>query len=111
MFSAPTVEYDRDGKPTSFWGLKGAASLNNKSLFLTVVNPSVKDARETEIVFRGATAKSGTATVLTNPDIHAHNTFEQRDVVTPRRASLKVGNPLVFTFPPASVTALQIDLS
>ena len=23
IFSAPTIEYDRDGKPASFWGLKG----------------------------------------------------------------------------------------
>ena len=30
IFSTPTINYDRDGKPASFWGLKGSASLNDK---------------------------------------------------------------------------------
>src|SRR5450432_3391718 len=59
MFSAPTVQYDRDGKPASFWGLKGSASLRDKELTLTVVNPHVSDSREVEILIRGAVPKSG----------------------------------------------------
>ena len=39
IFSAPAVNYDRDGKPASFWGLNGSASLHDKELVLTVVNP------------------------------------------------------------------------
>jgi len=35
IFSAPSVNYDRDGKPASFWGLKGSASLRDKELVLT----------------------------------------------------------------------------
>jgi alpha-N-arabinofuranosidase len=41
IFSAPTIDYDRDGKPASFWGLKGSASVRDKELTLTVVNPHV----------------------------------------------------------------------
>ena len=41
IFSAPAVNYDRDGKPASFWGLNGSASLHDKELVLTVVNPHV----------------------------------------------------------------------
>ena len=77
IISAPNVQYARDGKPTPFWGLQGSASLHGKDLILTVVNPSVSEIRETEITVRGASIKSGTTTVLTNSDLHAHNTFDQ----------------------------------
>ncbi len=42
IFSAPAVNYDRDGKPASFWGLNGSASLHDKELILTVVNPALE---------------------------------------------------------------------
>ncbi|MGA8274042.1 MAG: alpha-L-arabinofuranosidase C-terminal domain-containing protein [Candidatus Sulfotelmatobacter sp.] len=112
IFSAPTIDYDRDGKPASFWGLKGSSSLHDKELILTVVNPHVSDAREAEIVIRGATLKSGSATVLTNADIHAHNTFEQRQVVVPETKPLEIkGATLDYTFPQASVTKLTLTLT
>jgi alpha-L-arabinofuranosidase len=111
IFSSPSVNYDRDGKPSSFWGLKGSASLQDKNLVLTVVNPHVSEARETEIGIRGATIKSGTVTTLTNSDIHAHNTFEQRNVVAPQERDLGSGGRSInFTFPPASVTKLALTL-
>ena len=57
--AAPQVHYDRDGKPATFWGLQGSASLADKKLVLTVVNPHVSEARLTEIAIRGAAAKVG----------------------------------------------------
>jgi alpha-L-arabinofuranosidase len=112
IFSAPTIDYDRDGKPVSFWGLKGSASLRDKDLTLTVVNPHVSQGRETEIGVRGAALKSGSATWLSHSDIHAHNTFDHRDVVTPQTKSLDIkGGKLNYTFPPASVTKLALALS
>jgi alpha-N-arabinofuranosidase len=112
MFSAPTIEYDRDGKPASFWGLKGSASLRDKELTLTVVNPHVSDSREVEILIRGAVPKSGSATVLTNSDIHAHNTFDQRQVVVPQTKPVETtGRMINYIFPPASVTKLALTLS
>jgi alpha-N-arabinofuranosidase len=111
IFSSPSVNYDRDGKPGSFWGLKGSASLQDKNLVLTVVNPHVSEARETELGVRGATIKSGTVTTLTHSDIHAHNTFEQRNVVTPQERDLGAGgHSLNVTFPSASVTKLALML-
>jgi alpha-L-arabinofuranosidase len=111
IFSSPAVNYDRDGKPASFWGLKGSASLQNKQLVLTVVNPHVCETRETELGVRGASIKSGTVTTLTNSDIHAHNTFDQRNVVTPQDKDLGAGGRSVtITFPPASVTKLAVTL-
>lgn len=112
IFSAPTIQYDRDGKPASFWGLKGSASLREKNLTLTVVNPHVSQPSEAEISLRGALLKSGSATTLTNSDIHAHNTFAHRDVVTPQTKGLDIkGRTLTYAFPPASVTKLALTLS
>jgi alpha-L-arabinofuranosidase len=112
IFSAPNVNYDRDGKPATFWGLKGSASLRDKELTLTVVNPHVTEARPAEIVVRGAAPKSGSATVLTNPDIHAHNTFDQKHRVIPETKTVDIkGAILNWMFPPASVTKLALTLS
>jgi alpha-N-arabinofuranosidase len=80
-------------------------------LTLTVVNPHVTDPRETEIVIHGAAAKSGNVTTLTHSDIHAHNTFQQREVVVPQTMALDgAGKVLLRRFPPASVTSIQIHL-
>jgi alpha-N-arabinofuranosidase len=111
IFSSPSVNYDRDGKPASFWGLKGSASLHGKELVLTVVNPHVSEARETEIGIRGGGLKSGFATKLTHSDMHAHNSFAERDVVSPKTSAVDFkGKTLTYTFPPASVTKLALTL-
>ena len=111
IFSSPSVGYDRDGKPASFWGLNGSASLHENELVLTVVNPHVSAAREAKIGIRGASLKSGTATTLANSDIHAHNTFDQREVVSPQSKTLDFQRgDLVYRFAPASVTKLTLSL-
>jgi alpha-N-arabinofuranosidase len=111
VFSAPDVNYDRDGKPASFWGLKGSASLHEKELVLTVVNPHATEARETDIGIPGANVKSGTATTLSHSDIHAHNSFQEREVVKPQTKSLETGGTVRYTFPAASVTKLSLTLA
>jgi alpha-N-arabinofuranosidase len=111
IFSSPSVNYDRDGKPASFWGLKGSASLHDKDLVLTVVNPHVGEARETEIRIRGGSLKSGTATTLTHSDMHAHNSFAERDVISPKTSAVDFkGKTFTYSFPPASVTKLALTL-
>jgi alpha-N-arabinofuranosidase len=111
IFSAPNVDYDRDGKQGSFWGLKGSASLRDRELTITVVNPHVSEPRETQVTVRGAKIKSASATVLSNSDIHAHNTFADRNVIVPQTQSAEVtGEALNFRFPAASVTKLAVQL-
>jgi alpha-N-arabinofuranosidase len=110
-FSAPNLHYDRDGKGASYWGLKGSASVRGNKLTVTVVNPSPTEPRVAEITLRGATAESGNMVFLTHKDIHAHNTFEHRDVVMPQTKPLNVsGGSLVAEVPAASVAALSIQL-
>jgi alpha-N-arabinofuranosidase len=112
IFDAPDVRYTRAGKPATFWGLNGSASLREKTLTLTVVNPHAAEPREAEIITRGATVRSANARVLTAGDMHAHNSFENPRAVEPRdeQVSVGAGGRLVYRFAPASVTCLQLNL-
>jgi len=106
------VKYDRDARPATFWGLQGSASLHDKKLVVTAVNPNVSQPRETEITVRGATPKSATMTVLTASDMHAHNTFAQPDAVVPRAGDAKTtAARIVVTIPAASVACVHIELA
>jgi alpha-N-arabinofuranosidase len=112
VFSAPNLSYDRDGQATSFWGLKGSASVRDKNLTITAVNPSTGESRLAEISLRGATVKEASMSFLSNADIRAHNTFDRRDVVVPQTKPLSFSEgALVVEFPPASVAALTIQLN
>jgi alpha-L-arabinofuranosidase len=76
------------------------------------VNPHVTERREAEIAVPGATIRSATATVLTNSDIHAHNTFAERKAVVPANSTVEIkGTPVRYGFPPASVTRLVMTLA
>ncbi|HZS03597.1 MAG TPA: alpha-L-arabinofuranosidase C-terminal domain-containing protein [Blastocatellia bacterium] len=98
--------------PATLWGLQGSASLSGKLLTLTVVNPHVTEARETEIAVRGAKVQSGRATTLASSDIHAHNSFENPQALMPSNATVEVqGGALTYRFPAASVTRLQLTLA
>jgi alpha-N-arabinofuranosidase len=111
IFSAPNVHYDRDGQTASFWGLHGSASVRDKQLTITAVNPSTSEPRLAEIALRGATVKDATMNLLTNADMHAHNTFEQPNAVVPQTKPLTTnGGTFVIEFPPASVAALNLQL-
>jgi alpha-N-arabinofuranosidase len=111
IVSVPMASYVRDGKPASFWGLASSASLRDKDLVLTVVNPHVSETRETEITVRGADIRSGTATVLTSSDLHARNTFDQRNEVIPQRKDVSsTGKTVTIQIPPASVIKLALTL-
>lgn len=61
---------------------------------------------------RGARVSSAQVRVLTDSDVHAHNTFENPRAVQPRDDQLAAGaDPLVYRFAPASVTRLQLTLA
>jgi alpha-L-arabinofuranosidase len=97
-------------------GLSGSASIsatNPKQLTLTVVNPHLDKPITTEIAVGGASIASASGTVLAAPDIHAHNDFAHPDAVKPVQAAVgpSSGGRLTHTFPPASVTSLQITFA
>ncbi len=109
-FFADPISYSRNNQPSTLVGLAGSASLNGKTLTLTVSNPHISEAHEAEINLRGARVTSGTARVLSG-EIHAHNTFENPNAVVPRDEKFDVKTPLKFRFAPSSVTRLQMTLA
>ena len=107
--AAPGISY---GDKKSFWGLAGSASLHGKKLVVTVVNPHVSEPRTAEVALRGASARACRVTVLASPDIHAHNDFAEPHAVEPHEEPANVsGSTFAWTFKPASVTKLEIDLA
>jgi alpha-N-arabinofuranosidase len=97
-------------------GLSGSASIsptNPKLLTLTVVNPHIDRPITAEINVGGAAIASYTGTVLAQTDVHAHNDFAQPNAVKTASAATSPvsGGRAVHTFPPASVTSLEITLA
>jgi alpha-N-arabinofuranosidase len=94
-------------------GLSGSASIKGKTLTLTVVNPHLTHATTTEIAVRGASVTAAKGTVLAEKDVHAHNDFANPDAVKPTSVSglAPSAGKLVHSFPPASVTTLEITLA
>jgi len=94
-------------------GLSGSASIKGKTLTLTVVNPHLTKPMTTEIAVRGASVTSAKGTVLAEKDVHAHNDFAHPEAVKPSAVTglNPSGGKLTHTFPPASVTSLEITLA
>jgi len=97
----------------SLWGLGGSASIKDRTLTLTVVNPHASEPRETEIAVRGAQVTSARVRTLAADDVHAHNSFDRPTAVVPADAAAASarGGVIVHRFPPASVTRLTFDLA
>jgi alpha-L-arabinofuranosidase len=111
VFSGPDLQYQRDGKLATIWNLKGSASLRDRMLTLTVVNPSVEQLCQAEICLYGANVGNGEVSTLTHSDIHAHNSFDAPTVVTTETKKVEFsGQTLRWTFPARSVTAFRISL-
>jgi alpha-L-arabinofuranosidase len=111
--SAPAVSWkDGQQRERSLWGLNASASLQGENVTLTVTNPHLTEPRETEIAVRGRGVRAVTATTLAARDVHDHNTFEAPRTIAPATATVAVGAaPLVYRFPPASVTKLEITMA
>lgn len=92
--------------------LQGSASVKDGVLTLSVTNYNVDMPLSADIVLRGERAGEAAVSVLSAPDIHAHNTFEEPAQVTPKTVSLDVGGAgWHHTFAPASITVFRITLS
>jgi alpha-N-arabinofuranosidase len=110
VFSVPTLA-PRVGKATPLMALAGSASLQDRDLVLTVVNPDIQETRETEIVIPNASIRAVTGRMLQADDIHAHNSFDHPNAVQTKDLKLAPpGSPFVHRFPPASVTCLKLSL-
>jgi alpha-L-arabinofuranosidase len=110
--SSPAVAYTRNEKPAEIPGLHGSASINGRTLVLTVTNPSLERTCDAAIQLRGARPASVRAIVLAASDPHAHNTFAAPRAVEPKPVAADLrGAAIAHRFPPASVTKFEIALA
>jgi alpha-N-arabinofuranosidase len=107
---ASPIQFHSERGDASLWGLAGSASVQNRKLVVTLVNPHVKEERNVEINLRGASVRNCTVCSLASADIHAHNTFEDPNAVTPQETTLTVRDKIVWTCKPASVNKLECGL-
>jgi alpha-N-arabinofuranosidase len=112
LISAPPISWtNAQNVAQRLWGLNGSASVHGQTLTLTVTNPHLREPREAEIAIRGANIRAARAAVLVARDVHDHNTVERPDTVVPAEATVRASwSPFVHTFPPASVTRLELTL-
>jgi alpha-N-arabinofuranosidase len=107
VFSSPPVS---GGPSPQLPALRGSCSMRGNHVVLTVVNSDIKTPQTAAINIGARQISNVRATVLTSGDIHARNTFDQPNGVEPVTA--RVTQPLTtYRFVPASVTALEFDLT
>ena len=113
VVSAPGVSYERNGRPATLWGLNGSASRKDGAITLTLVNPSLDQPREVDVVIRGARAAGLSTRTLAAATPEAHNSFAQPEAVpSPRETpGALTGSSLILTCPPASVVRARITLT
>lgn len=97
-------------------GLSGSGSVSptdRKRITVTVVNPHLDRPMITEVAVSGAAIASATGETLHSADVHDHNTFAAPNTVHPTAATIGpiTSGRLLHTFPPASVTTLQLTLA
>jgi alpha-N-arabinofuranosidase len=93
--------------------LNVSASIKNNTLTLTAVNTKIARPLEAQINLRGASAILVRQTLLTDSDIHAHNTFDQPTRLVPQEPRVLPlrGESFAFTFPPQCLTRLEMSLA
>ena len=79
---------------------------------MTVVNPNIRQSRETEMVIPGVKIKKAAATVFTSSNIRAFNNLHNPNGVRPpQKMDLMVRKgKVVHDFKPASVTAISMEI-
>ncbi len=111
-FEADEIAFPLAGEEARLPGLSGSASIKDGVMTLTVVNAHATAAIEADVFVRQAEWRGGSVVTLTDDDIHAHNTFETPEAVTPAEARSEAnGAQFRYTFPPASVTAFRLRLA
>lgn len=104
-----SVTFRCNGQEESLPMLAGSASLKGQALFLTLTNAHAdQNAAVTVNISGGAVVQAGEASILCG-EIHAHNTFDRPEALTPQPFHLATaGSTLHLDLPPASIIAAEI---
>ncbi|MFZ6026661.1 MAG: alpha-N-arabinofuranosidase [Chloroflexota bacterium] len=112
LIETDTVSFKRGDKDETLPLVAGSASRKEKTLFVTLTNSHADQAQEATLnLLGGVTVQAVRASALSG-EIHAHNTFEKPEALTPQPFAIDAtGNSFSVTLPAASVTALTITLA
>jgi alpha-N-arabinofuranosidase len=92
-------------------GLSGSTSIKDKTLTVTITNPSLDSPVSAQIRLTGGSLTEGRGTVLTHPDMTARNTFDRPDEVRPLPQPVTLrANGAEVTLPPRSVVSLELRM-
>jgi alpha-L-arabinofuranosidase len=96
-----------------FPGLSCSASVRERSLTVTLTNPSLKESVVTRLrLSGGARLREARATVLTHEDMHAANTFEKPNEVAPAALAVQVtGEIATIAIPKKAVVAVSLEIA
>ena len=94
-------------------GLSGSASLRDRSLTVTLTNPSLRDGVVARLRLAGsAHLREARATVLTHEDMRAANTFEKPEAVALASLPAQVSaDTATVTIPKQAVVAVSIQIA
>jgi alpha-L-arabinofuranosidase len=111
VIESGAATYTAAGKEQQVATVSGSASRTGKVLFLTLTNAHATDAVEVTVDLLGGAQAAGGAARILSGEIHAHNTFDAPETLTPRPYTIDAtGASFVITLPPASVLAAEIAL-
>lgn len=90
-------------------GLSGSASLNGKTVTVTITNPSLDSTIATRIRLTSGSIVEGRGKILTHADMTAGNTFDHPDNVRLAPFAVVVrGNRAEISLPPRAVVSLEL---
>ncbi len=111
VIESDAVTYQTAGKAQQVATLSGSASLKDKTLFLTLTNAHATEALEVTVDLLGGAQATGSSARILSGEIHAHNTFDAPETLTPQPFSVQAsGATFALNLPAASVMAAQITL-
>ena len=92
--------------------VSGSASIQEKTLFITLTNSHASQEAEVAVDLLGGAAFSNAEGQVLSGEIHAHNTFGSPDQVTPQPFSVSCNAAqLNLTLPAASVATVKVRLT
>jgi alpha-N-arabinofuranosidase len=93
-------------------GLSASASLREKTLTVTLTNPSLDSPLTTRIRLAAGSAAEARAVVLTHAESNAHNSFDRPREVAPASLSVTIrGGAAEVVIPKHAVVAIELRLS
>lgn len=105
------VSYRRGEKTEEIPCVAGSASIKDKKLFLTLTNVHAEQAAQVQVRLLGGAKAQRSQTQILTDEIHAHNTFETPERLTPQPFAVEArGSDFTIELPPAAIAAISVEL-